>query len=169
MTIDEAIKCAEEIAEYNQKVVDTHRFADMLTIEEIYCDDTEKIEECLAVSQERAEDFRQLAEWLKELKKLKEQQPYEDAISREQALKELNWLDLESDYYGEKVEEMLNSLPSVTPKRKKGKWIFAELTFDGCVMECSCCHKRWKTYDEISWRKENKYCPSCGAEMEDAE
>ncbi len=73
MSIDEAIKQIEEIAEDNQKVVDTHRFADMLTIEEIYCDDTEIIEEQLAGYQKCAEEHRQLAEWLKELKQLREQ------------------------------------------------------------------------------------------------
>ena len=73
MTIDEAIKQAEEIVEDNQKVVDTHRISDEITLEEIYCDDTEIIEERLANSQKRADDFRQLAEWLKELKTLREQ------------------------------------------------------------------------------------------------
>ncbi len=75
MTIDEAIKQIEEIVEDNQRIVDTHRFFDELnlTIEEIYCDDAEIIEECLAVSQKRVYDFRQLAEWLKELKQLREQ------------------------------------------------------------------------------------------------
>ena len=73
MTIDEAIKQIEEIVEDNQRIVDTHRFSDVLTIEEAYCDDTEIIEERLAVYQKRADDFRQLAEWLKELKELREQ------------------------------------------------------------------------------------------------
>lgn len=73
MTIDEAIKQIEEIVEDNQKIVDTHHISDELTIDEIYCDDTEIIEERLAVHQKRADDFRQLAEWLKELKKLREQ------------------------------------------------------------------------------------------------
>lgn len=139
MTIDEAIKQIEEIAEDNQKVVDTHHISDDISLDELYADDTEIIEEYLERYKECADDYRQLAEWLNELKQLREQQSCEDAISREQALKELNWLDLESDYYGEKVEEMLNSLPSVMPKgvtvtdfadkcrecgkQKNGKWI----------------------------------------------
>lgn len=73
MTIDEVIKQIEKIVEDNQRIVDTHRFSDVLTIEEAYCDDTEIIEERLAVHQKRADDFRQLAEWLKELKRLREQ------------------------------------------------------------------------------------------------
>lgn len=73
MTIDEVIIQYEEMAEEAQKVVDTHYISDELTIDEIYCDDTEIIEERLALHQERADDFRQLAEWLKELKILREQ------------------------------------------------------------------------------------------------
>lgn len=57
--------------------------------------------------------------------------------------------------------------PPVTPTRRKGKWTFSKTVFDkhGCTVECSSCHKKWKTYDEIRWRKENKFCPNCGAEM----
>ena len=72
MTLDEAIKQIEEIVEENQKLVDTHHVSDELTIDEIYCDDTEIIEERLTVHQKRADDFRQLAEWLRELKQLRE-------------------------------------------------------------------------------------------------
>ena len=72
MTLDEAIKHAEEIAEENQKVVDTGIVFDSVTIDMIFCDD-EEIEKHLANYQRCAEDHRQLAEWLKELKLLREQ------------------------------------------------------------------------------------------------
>lgn len=68
MTLDEAIKYAEEIAEENQRVVDTGIVFDDVTIDMLYCDDTEVIEEHLANYKRRAEDHRQLAKWLKELK-----------------------------------------------------------------------------------------------------
>lgn len=51
--------------------------------------------------------------------------------------------------------------------RKAGKWIFTKTIFDkyGSTVECQSCRKKWKTYDEIRWKKENKFCPNCGAEM----
>ena len=39
----------------------------------LYCDDTEVIDEYLANYQKIAEKYRQIADWLKELKQLKEQ------------------------------------------------------------------------------------------------
>lgn len=72
MTIDEAIKIEENIAEKNQRVVDTGIVFDDVTIDMLYCDDTEVIEEHLSNYQKYTEEHRQLAEWLKELKKLKE-------------------------------------------------------------------------------------------------
>jgi hypothetical protein len=73
MTLDEAIKHAEEVAEENQRVVDTGIVFDDVTIGMLYCDDTEVIEEHLANYQRCADKHKQLAEWLKELKQLREQ------------------------------------------------------------------------------------------------
>lgn len=69
MTIDEAIKHAEEVAEENQRVVDTGIVCGDVTIDMLYCDDTEMIEEHLANYQKCTKTHRQLAEWLRELKK----------------------------------------------------------------------------------------------------
>ena len=71
MTLNEAIKTEENIAEENQRVVDTGIVFDDVTIDMLYCDDTEVIEEHLANYQRCAEEHRQLAEWLKELKELR--------------------------------------------------------------------------------------------------
>ena len=56
-------------------------------------------------------------------------------------------------------------------ERKVGKWIFTKTIFDkfGSTVECQSCRKKWKTYDEIRWKKENKFCPNCGAEMRDTD
>lgn len=75
MTLEEAIKDMETIAEENQKVVDTHIVFDDVTVDMLYCDDTEVIEEHLANYQMCAEEHRQLAEWLKDYKRLLEQEP----------------------------------------------------------------------------------------------
>lgn len=100
-----------------------------------------------------------------------EQEPCEDCVSRK-AVDHLcfEFLRANSDdniaFY-----EHFRDLPSVTPIRKKARWIFTKTNFDrhGCTVECSFCYKKWKTYDEIRWEKENKYCPNCGAEMESEE
>lgn len=73
MTLDEMIKQAEEVAEENQRIVDTGIVFDDVTIDMLYCDDTEVINEHLANYQRCADRHRQLAEWLKELKQLREQ------------------------------------------------------------------------------------------------
>jgi hypothetical protein len=73
MTLDEAIKHTEEVAKENQRVVDTGVVFDDVTIDELYCDDTEIIEEHLANYRRCAEEHRQLAEWLKDYKRLLEQ------------------------------------------------------------------------------------------------
>ena len=54
----------------------------------------------------------------------------------------------------------IEELPSVTPARKKGKWIVLKDEYgDICEAICSCCedngNHRWK------------YCHTCGAEMEE--
>ena len=90
MTLDEAIKTEENIAEENQRVVDTGIVFDDVTIDMLYCDDTEVIEEHLANYQRCAEEHRQLAEWLKDYMRLKEQEFYEDCISRKAAIIQLS-------------------------------------------------------------------------------
>ncbi len=75
MTLGEAILHAEEVAEENQRVVDTGIVFDDVTIDMLYCDDTEVIEEHLANYQKCASEHRQLAEWLKDYKRLLEQEP----------------------------------------------------------------------------------------------
>ena len=107
-------------------------------------------------------DFRQLAEWLRELKEYKGQQPCEDCISREMAMKECYTIH---DDYGERFDvvqlETLEGLPSVTPARAEGKWIEhknAEEAPSGYLIsnyECSKCHD-WVDSDF-------DYCPNCGS------
>ena len=115
-----------------------------------------------------------------------EQEPCGDAVSRQQAISairnlypgipfvktELNlkkWQEKNKKYF--ECANIIKALPSVTPTRKKGKWIFEKTIFDkhGVTVKCSCCGKRWKTYDEIRWKKEKKYCENCGAEMRESE
>ena len=71
MTLDEAIQRENKIAKENQKIVDTQIVFDDVSISELYCDDTEIIEEHLDNYKKCAEYHEQIAEWLEELKILK--------------------------------------------------------------------------------------------------
>lgn len=82
VTIDEAIKHCEEVAEENQRVVDTGIVFDDVTVDMLYCDDTEEIEKHLANYQKCASEHRQLAEWLRELKMYREDTRFADLYER---------------------------------------------------------------------------------------
>ena len=72
MSIDEAIEKESKIAKENQKIVNTQIVFDNVSISELYCDDTEVIEEHLSNYKKCAEYHEQIAEWLEELKMLRE-------------------------------------------------------------------------------------------------
>lgn len=74
------------------------------------------------------------------------------------------------------ISKFVANLPSVTPARKKGKWIFAEgIRGKDNVEKCSCCGSHWK--EAILYRTDTQeylrtrlfYCPNCGAKMESEE
>lgn len=72
MTLDEAIKMFEENTDECQRVADTQELGDGHYVSELYCDDTDAINNHLERCRIQATEYRQLAEWLKELKSLKE-------------------------------------------------------------------------------------------------
>lgn len=69
MTLDEAIRHAEEVAEFYQNVVDTEMQGN-IPVSALYCDDTEMIETHLKQCQKDANEYRQFAEWLKEYQRM---------------------------------------------------------------------------------------------------
>lgn len=103
-----------------------------------------------------AGNMGEIIENLEEISKiLEEKEPCEDSIIRE-AVKELFQ---EGSVMGMYHFLGIDELPSVTPARKKGKWIVLKDEYgDICEAICSCCedngNHRWK------------YCHTCGAEME---
>ena len=174
MTLDEAIKHCEEVAEENQAIVDSCDY---------YGENMAKCEEC-------AKEHRQLATWLRELKAYKEQQPSEDCISREEALETIekyadeyerraNRIDTANPEYPayhakkrwngialglDKAKELLTDLPPVAPQpkeepqQKTGHWI--EHKHGGIEhIECSKC-RCWFLRKELI---RNSYCPNCGS------
>lgn len=71
MTIDEIIKKENEIVAEFQKVVDTHIVNDNgYTIEEMYCDDTEVIEEHLQRCKVFADYHNQIANTMRKYQKI---------------------------------------------------------------------------------------------------
>lgn len=72
MTLDEAIKHCEEVAKEMDKVCETGINEFGFYISDLCADDTEVIEETMTNYSRCSEDHRQLAEWLKELKRDRE-------------------------------------------------------------------------------------------------
>ena len=71
MSIDEAIQRENKIAEENQKIVDTEIVFDDVSLSQLYCDDTEVIEEHLENYKKCAEYHKQLVDWLEELEDIR--------------------------------------------------------------------------------------------------
>ena len=177
MTLDEAIKHIEKVAKENQRIADTGILFDNVTIDMLYCDDTEVIEEHLANYQKCAERHKQFAEWLKDYKRLLEQKPCDDAISRHSAIFLASDLkqDLPDDErivdmviaYNQGILEyqtQLSLLPPVNPQPKIGYWIQTEEKDDAepfILWECSECHKEFRSVIH----KVSNYCPNCGVKM----
>lgn len=141
MTLDEAIKNYEKIAEENQRVVDTGSVINDVAI----------------YYQRRAGEYRQLAGWLKELRQLKEQVLCNDAISRQAVLEKAK------DYGGQTYLIPVNSvktLPPVIPQTKTGHWIRVDKNKLKCS-ECGVIHLIAQyPLGKIDW------CPNCGTKMQ---
>ena len=150
MTLDEEIKKFESNAEFER----TH----------------ENLRGC--------QEFKKLAEWLRELKALKAE-PCEDAISREAALEAI--LTRVPDFCGgdeggnligrNETASYIRNLPSVTPKQKTGE-ILTDYAIgidrEGFERKfvstryCSLCKCDLGYNADIL----THYCPNCGAKLE---
>lgn len=86
---------------------------------------------------------------------LLEQEPCEDAISRNEALSEFRPRGIAEDVWKESyVYKKLTALPPITPQPKIGRWILNE---KGQSVQCSECHIPQYVF--------SPYCPYCGAKM----
>lgn len=150
INIDEAIKIEENIS-------------DVCEEEANMCDLDDSYERSVAYENSKiAKGHKQIAEWLKELKKIKEQEPCEDCVSRKSLLDNYNGVETPVGYRKVVDFEVIKNMPSVTPTRKKGKWIKHKDYYD-CSL-CSCLAPCTETADSFIWKLSN-YCPDCGAEM----
>lgn len=66
------------------------------------------------------------------------------------------------------LQEIIEHVPAVQPKRKTGKWIF----LDECSNSgyyCSECNKKVVKEGWSNTVKKINFCPNCGAKMENAD
>ncbi len=117
------------------------------------------------------ERIRQLAGWLRDYKRLKEQEPCDDAISREMALKECYDIVVGGELYRVIQEETLLGLPPVRPQPKMERWISDAIQgeIDGQIVKGFTCSKcgAISLFRMTSGKIVNgDLCPNCGAKME---
>lgn len=162
MTIDEAIQHCEEVAQENEKQYS----GCPMKYDGAYANNGKSACKC-------AKEHRQLAEWLKELKQLREQEPCEDAISRQAVLDGLASIakakaksDAQKALMG-RVMFFTEHLPPVTSQPKVGHWILADeqnkedVENDNYRFICSECQ-----YSDIHAKGTLvPYCWKCGAKM----
>lgn len=176
MTLDEAIKHAEEVAEEKSNLAKRIR-NNMKS--EIALSNADECESC-------AEEHKQLAEWLKDYKRLLDQKTNNDSVSRKAILSKIKevcfsdkWLQfrVNKGSHGQRdfIIDYIEKLPPVTPERKKARWIKQYTAFvnddNQIVTEYHCNN----CYGISYFRSMNgklvgaKYCPNCGTEMETKE
>lgn len=93
-------------------------------------------------------------------------EPCEDAISRSELLDTLN-----DKFPGiADINDVIINMPSVQPARAKAKWAeYGHKLSDSWIAEgwqCPSC-KCHTLYDAHDREMRTRYCPDCGAEMED--
>ena len=96
------------------------------------------------------------------------QEPYGNAISREEVLRMLRACLTGGEIEYQYVKLHIDSIPSVKPQEKIGHWIKLFLTdtsdIDGQCSECGFIHKFINGHTA-----QYNYCPSCGAHMKGGE
>lgn len=110
-----------------------------------------------------------------------EQEPCEDAISRTEVLKavefENKWLFGTERHYSDIVvafcglKDRINKLPPVSVAEKTGRWITQwNPAHQKEYYYCSECREEYSYDGETGIKMDNyKYCPNCGARMAESE
>lgn len=102
------------------------------------------------------------------------QEPCEDVISRAEALKVINKMDIPEDMSVFEIKSHISveisTLPPATPKRKVGEWIKKNNDYFDWY-ECSECG--YGSDGEMKYNRlcdvRTKFCPNCGTEIESEE
>jgi predicted ribosome quality control (RQC) complex YloA/Tae2 family protein len=153
MTLDEAIKHCEEVAEKNEtkgKMIQNN-------FSKLRREQKQEIDSCL----ECAKEHRQLAKWLRELKnyqrgieKIKE---LKDGFNQIPLSLEASVLESALEFLGEEGKKALEQQP-----RPRGKWIHWTDDYKDYVT-CSCCE--YGEEGEVLLSDKTPFCPICGADM----
>ncbi len=150
MTIDEAIKHAEEVVEDHEKI----KRIKAVTLEECKC----------------AEEHRQLAGWLRDYKRFLAQESCNDCIRRSDiGLTDFEMVMCNGDYKEalKMLLDIIKKAPPVMPQPKTGHWITQwNVAHQKEYYYCSECGEEF-SYDGETGIKMNDYdfCPNCGAKM----
>ena len=109
-----------------------------------------------------AGNMGEIIENLEEISKILEQEPCDDAVSRQAVLDMATTIQTD-DCSGNEVMKVVDvddikTLPSVTPARKKGKSINKEKIMFPICSKCG-----------LTSVEKYSFCPNCGAEMENKE
>lgn len=97
-----------------------------------------------------------------------EQEPCEDAISRQAALDAIMGEPTDAHYpswYARRIED----LPPVYTVPKTGHWIECDNGCGDIYYKCSVCNSSWCDALGNLWKEEMRYCPNCGAAMAESE
>jgi len=115
MTLDEAIKYEDETVENYAKTLEDYEILDE--------EDKLLFAEAEAKWRFYFEEHRQFAEWLKDYKRLLEQKPCSDAISRKAVYEQINSWNSNGEYSYTNATyylmKRIRDIPSVTPQPKK--------------------------------------------------
>ena len=113
---------------------------------------------------------------------LEQLEPCEDAVSRKAVYDAMVEKGQCSRRYklgeiweldGTEIREALDTVPSVTPKRKRGKWEEKAVSDEKVIDEwqsarCSACGK-YHTAPYMYYFNNYNFCPNCGARMTEEE
>ena len=120
----------------------------------------EHIENLKAIASDMPSD--KCADWIESLMagvKALEQEPCDDAISRQAVEDAIYDYSRSCDVNYAQIMEFIDKLPSVTPQQKMGHWEWNQYDANPKIgnFHCSLCHSIGRAYFD--------YCPYCGAKM----